>query len=59
MFSFSVFSVPKWQKRYTLQGDLTTAYISNQYPKKNILIAKKDVHITKKNMLIAKKNIFF
>ena len=31
MVSFSVFSVPQWQKRYTLQGDFTTAYISNQY----------------------------
>jgi len=28
---FSVFSVPQWQKRYTLQGDFTTAYILNQY----------------------------
>jgi len=34
MFSFFVFAVPQWQKRYTVQGDFTTAYISNQYQKK-------------------------
>ena len=31
MFSIYVFSVPQWQKRYTLQGDFTTAYIVNHY----------------------------
>jgi len=35
---FSVLSVPTWQKRFTPKGDLTTAYISDQYQCLNVTI---------------------